>query len=115
MKYKLISLILTCFVIVLPIWKGKTQIKDNHVHGYYVTSENGDFTISDFTKVQLGMSYDEVVALMGEPTGSSGFGIVWSVYGLSDGSYVKLLFMGEEETLIKIIIVDPMDREFELK
>ncbi len=82
---------------------------------YYVTSKNGNFTISDFSKVQLGMSYYDVVNLMGEPTGTLGSGIIWDIYSLDDGSYVKLLFTGYEETLKKMIIVDTVGREFELR
>lgn len=42
---------------------------------YYVISKNGHFIISDFSKVQIGMSYYDVVNLMGEPTGTLGYGI----------------------------------------
>ncbi|MCL2149983.1 MAG: hypothetical protein FWH51_03510, partial [Dehalococcoidia bacterium] len=77
------------------------------------------YTISDFTKVELGMTYEKVVELMGEPTGSVGSGIVWQTYMLLDGSYVKLFFGSappySDSWLVEIYIVDPSGREFELK
>jgi hypothetical protein len=76
--------------------------------------ENKTYSISDFTKVRISMTYAEVVEVMGEPTGSQGFGIVWQTYGLSDGSYVKLLF-GSGDQLASMCIVDTDDRIFELK
>lgn len=78
---------------------------------YIVTSDNGNFTVSDFDEIQLGMSYDKVVGIMGEPTGTTGFGIVWKVYGLNDGSYMKMLFTGYNEILTEMIMVDKNGKE----
>ena len=115
MKCKLTLIISFCLLITLFGCKGETEMHDKDHTQYYVTSKNGNFTISDFSKVQLGMSYYDVVNLMGEPTGTLGSGIIWDIYSLDDGSYVKLLFTGYEETLKKMIIVDTVGREFALR
>jgi len=73
---------------------------------YIKTSDNGSFEVSDFEQIHCGMSYDEVVEIMGEPTGTLGYGIVWEVYSLNDSSYMKLLFTGYDERLIEMIMVD---------
>lgn len=82
---------------------------------YIVTSDNGRFTVSDFEEIQLGMSYDKVVEIMGEPTGTIGFGIVWEVYGLNDGSYMKMLFTGYDEILTEMIMVDTDGKEIKFR
>lgn len=110
------SFIAVCLVTLsLTSCKGDNKVNDYSDSKCVISSKNGNFTISDFAKVQLGMSYDDVVNLLGEPTGTLGSGIIWDIYSLDDGSYVKLLFTGYEETLIKMIIVDTIGREFELK
>lgn len=76
---------------------------------YIVTSDNGNFTV--FEEIQLGMSYSQVVEILGEPTGTTGFGIVWEVYGLNDGSYMKMLFTGYNEILTEMIMVDKNGKE----
>lgn len=70
---------------------------------YIVTSDNGGFDISDFEDIKTGMSYEEVTAILGEPTGTMGYGIVWEVYSLKNGSYVKMLFTGYDEILTEMI------------
>ncbi len=82
---------------------------------YIITSDNGNFSVSDFEEITTGMSYDKVVEIMGEPTGTSGYGIVWEVYGLNDGSYIKMLFTGYKQILTKIIMVDKNGKEIEFK
>ena len=78
--------------------------------------ERKTFAIADFTKIKIGMTYETVIELIGEPTDSTGAGVVWQRYKLDEGWYIKLLFTGEEETLFDIRIVDyPNDREFVLK
>ena len=76
--------------------------------------EEKKYTISDFTKVEIGMTYDDVIKSMGQPSGSVGFGIVWQTYDLDDGSYIKLFF-GSDERLVLMDIVDTKGRVFELK
>lgn len=65
---------------------------------------SGGFSVSDFEEIHTGMSYDEVVAILGEPAGTMGCGIVWEVYSLKDGSYVKMLFTGYNQILTKMVI-----------
>jgi hypothetical protein len=91
-----------------------------------VTGENGGdesktdteyeqvLTLSDFTEVQIGMKFDDVVKCVGSPTGSQGSGLIWQIYQLCDGSYMQLFF-GSEDSLVSMSIVDPDGREFELK
>lgn len=76
---------------------------------YIVTSDNGNFTV--FEEIQPGMSYSQVVEIIGEPTGTVGYGIVWEVYGLNDGSYMKMLFTGYNEILTEMIMVDKNGKE----
>ncbi|MCL2152306.1 MAG: hypothetical protein FWH57_05005 [Oscillospiraceae bacterium] len=74
------------------------------------------YTIADFTKVKIGMTYKAVIEVIGEPTDSTGSGIVWQRYKLGEGWYIKLLFLGEKELLFDMCIVDyPNNRNFELK
>ena len=82
---------------------------------YIVTSDNGNFSVSDFEEIQPGMSYDKVVAIMGEPTGTIGYGIVWVVYGLNDGAYIKMLFTGYNEILTKMIMIDTEGKEIKFR
>ncbi len=77
-------------------------------------SNEEKFTLSDFTEVEIGMTYDDVVKLMGKPTGSAGSGLVWQTYDLEDGSYIRLFF-GNEERLVSMGIVDTKGRIFELR
>ena len=72
------------------------------------------YKLSDFTAVQPGMTYDEVVAILGEPTGSTGSGIVWITYNLADGRYMKFLY-GSENQLTIMRIVDSAGRYFDLE
>jgi len=106
MKLKLVSLMLCALIFT----QGCALIKAEE------SKMEKTYTIADFTKVKIGMTYDEVIELVGVPIDSIGSGIVWQRYKLDEGWYIKLLFMGETEALIDIRIVDyPNDREFELK
>jgi len=68
--------------------------------------------LSKFSKVKIGMKYDEVVELVGEPTNSVGSGIIWNRYKIDEGWYILLLFFPE---LADMRIVDyPNNQEFKL-
>ena len=68
----------------------------------------------NFSKVKIGMKYNEVVELVGEPTNSVGSGLIWFRYKIDEGWYIKLFF-GSDNTLIIMKIVDyPNNREFKL-
>lgn len=82
---------------------------------YIITSDNGNFAVSDFEEIQMGMSYNQVVEIIGEPTGTMGYGIVWEVYSLNDGAYMKLLFTGYDEVLTEIIMVDTDGKEIKFQ
>lgn len=107
MKIKLLLLIFC----VLIFTQG-CSLKKANVEGQKM--EKQSYSIADFTKIKIGMTYDEVVELMEKPTGSLGFGLIWYTYELSDDSYVKLFF-GSYEELVSMCIVDPDGRVFELK
>jgi hypothetical protein len=71
--------------------------------------------LSKFSKVKIGMKYDEVVELVGEPTDAIGSGMTWYQYKIDEGWYIGL-FYGSESKLISVDIVDyPGKRRFELE
>jgi len=71
--------------------------------------------LSKFSKVKIGMTHDEVIELMGEPTDSFGSGVVWDRYKIGEGWYIELSFFSINYTLTAIRIVDyPGNREFKV-
>jgi len=64
------------------------------------------FKIGEFTRVTEGMTYDEVVEVIGEPSSKVGSGLTWNTYDIGDGWFVDLLFLGEPSTLTAMRIVD---------
>ncbi|MDE5582271.1 MAG: hypothetical protein K2J08_01015 [Ruminococcus sp.] len=78
---------------------------------YIKTSDNGNFAVSDFEEIKTGMSYDKVTEIIGEPTGTVGYGIVWEVYSLNDGTYMKMLFTGYNQILTEMVMVDKNGKE----
>lgn len=76
--------------------------------------EGEKYTIADFTEVKIGMTYDKVIELMGNPIKIEGFNFITVTYNLTDGSHMKLLFQ-PNNTLLGISIIDPDGRIFELK
>ena len=84
----------------------------NHENGGKASEKT--YSVADFSNVVIGMAYDDVVNAVGEPTDSTGSGLVWQRYILDDGWYVKLLFLGG--SLVDMHIVDYRnDREFMLQ
>jgi outer membrane protein assembly factor BamE (lipoprotein component of BamABCDE complex) len=69
-------------------------------------------SLSNFSKVKIGMTYDEAVELVGEPTFSFGSGVVWDIYIIDKGWSIELLFLG---TLVDIHIEGPYWRKFKLQ
>ncbi|MCL2722490.1 MAG: hypothetical protein FWD47_14260, partial [Treponema sp.] len=61
------------------------------------------YTLDDFSKVVIGMTYNEVVELVGEPTDSIGFGILWFRYKISDDWYIHLLYLQGRLNNMRII------------
>lgn len=57
-----------------------------------VVSCNSVLTKESFKNISIGTSFDEVVNMVGIPQFHTGFGIIWDVYKLNDGSAVMLLF-----------------------
>jgi outer membrane protein assembly factor BamE (lipoprotein component of BamABCDE complex) len=71
-------------------------------------------SLSSFSKVKIGMKYDEVVKLAGKPIVWEDSGITWYLYKIDEGWYIKLFF-DSNNTLFDMHIVDyPNEREFKL-
>jgi len=106
MRKKLITLLMLCLVSVMLM----STLSCNRC----IDVEERVYSISDFSKIQFGMTYEEVVELIGEPTGSIGSGMIWFTYKLCDGSRVCLLFLSiknhEKPVLVKMAIVDSKQR-----
>ena len=74
------------------------------------------YTIADFTKIKIGMEYDEVLKLMDDSAITSNPNIGnfrWQVYNLTDNSKIKLGFLATD-VLFTIEIIDPDGRTFVL-
>jgi outer membrane protein assembly factor BamE (lipoprotein component of BamABCDE complex) len=77
--------------------------------------EKEDNSLSNFSKVKIGMTYDEVVKLVGKPTETVGSDIIWALHKMDEGWYVKLFF-GPNNTLFDMYIVNyPNEWEFKLQ
>ena len=55
-------------------------------------SYNSNLTVEDFKNICIGSSFEEVVNTIGAPQYHTGFGIIWDVYKLDDGSIIMLQF-----------------------
>jgi hypothetical protein len=77
------------------------------------TPQGSSRTLADFSFLQLGMSYNEVVARVGEPDRDIGSGMYVYVYTLSDGSELNLSFASLDH-LLSALVYHPQDgtREF---
>jgi len=73
------------------------------------SKDGGDLTRSDFDFLQLGMTYQEVVARVGEADRDVGSGIHLMAYDLSDGTQLVLSFPSLDN-LIAVHLYDP-DRD----
>lgn len=105
MKLKIFSFMLIILLILCACGKVAQNDKDGKA-----------YMISEFSKIKIGMTYEDVVNLIGEPTYSLGSGMGWDLYEVADGWYFKLSFAGNGGTLIDIRIVDEINnREFVLE
>ena len=73
------------------------------------SEDGGKMSRSDFDFLRLGMSYQEVVARVGEADRDVGSGIHIMVYDLSDGTQIMLSFPSLDR-LIAVHLYDP-DRD----
>ena len=64
-------------------------------------------TLEDFAFLQLGMSYQEVVRVVGPADESVGSGLTIYGYSLSDGSGIVLNFGPDGESLWRALLVRP--------
>jgi hypothetical protein len=79
---------------------------------YEIRRHERNFAVADFVNAEPGMSYAEVIALLGVPLGKrhTSNGII-EIFNLGDGSEMRLAFF-ESDELISLQIVDPIGRVF---
>ena len=71
--------------------------------------QNKKLTLEDFRQIEKGMSYDTITAMLGEPTGKLGSGIMYPYYKLENDSCVLLKLDGND--LIFDLIIRTPDGE----
>lgn len=71
------------------------------------------YTIADFTEIEIGMSYDEILEFMNNPSSSDGFNFKWLIYDLADSSQMKLVFLPSNQ-LMTMDIIDSSGRVLSL-
>ena len=69
-----------------------------------------NLSLDDFQPIEKGMSYDTVTAMLGEPTGKLGSGIMYPYYKLENGSCV-LLNLDGNDLIFDLIIRSPDGQE----
>jgi hypothetical protein len=84
----------------------------------YIYANLRTYSIADFTELDFGMKYDDVVGLMGIPA-SGGWlkhagNYTGISYNLNDGSKIRIIFFARS-SLRDITIVDPSGRSFRLQ
>jgi hypothetical protein len=67
---------------------------------------NDVWNLVDFSNIEIGMTRDEIVQIIGEPTDIVGSGIIWDRYKLEDGWYMNLLYTGYDCNLVVMEIVN---------
>jgi outer membrane protein assembly factor BamE (lipoprotein component of BamABCDE complex) len=96
-------------------WEFKLQRKEASIKSEEPEMEMKPCSLSNFSKVKIGMKYDEIIELLGKPTATEGSGITWYLYKIAEGWYIRLFF-SNDDTLISMYIVDyPCKREFKLE
>ena len=70
---------------------------------------NTNLTAENFKNICIGTSFEEVVNTVGIPQYHTGFGIIWDVYKLDDGSAVMILFYDDIVVDIKNISSTEID------
>jgi hypothetical protein len=68
----------------------------------------GGFALDDFQFLQLGMSYNEIVARVGEAARDEGSGVYAFVYPLRDGTELILTFL-QLDSLESAVLYNPGD------
>lgn len=63
------------------------------------TTSDGSLTFLDFNFLTLGMSYDEIIAIVGEADRDTGSGVHLLVYDLNDGTEMMLSFVSLDDLL----------------
>lgn len=72
------------------------------------TPTSGGLTLDGFQLLRLGMTYDEIVARVGEPARDEGSGVYAYVYPLEDGTELILTFL-RLESLESVVLYNPGD------
>ena len=82
------------------------NIEKNNFKVIDMENDGKNLEIHEFSKIEIGMTYSEVVEAIGEPSSKLGSGFTWDTYKIDDGWFVDLLFLGEPSTLTAMRIVD---------
>jgi len=64
-------------------------------------------TLSDFAFLQIGMTYEEVIARVGPADRLEGSGVTGYAYDLSDGSKLSLNFGPMGDALARVLLMHP--------
>lgn len=70
------------------------------------TTSDGSFPFLDFNFLTLGMSYDEIIAIVGEADRDIGSGVHLLIYNLNDGTEIMLSFVSLDD-LLAVYRYDP--------
>lgn len=101
--YFIICIVILGVAYFLTMYKNSVRMEENekiniNVSGFNMEYEPKDrrLNISDFEKIELGYSYDEIENILGEADGWIGGGILRPVYILEDGTAVVCYFSDPE-------------------
>ena len=110
MKLKLVLISLGILIIVgiigSIIFRKERNMENNMQKGIY--------RIADFVEVEVGISKEDIIRLVGEPEKEGGFINKYIIYYLTDGSQMKL-YISKEDILEDMHIIDISGREFILE
>ena len=94
------ALVLVCVIASTAYSSSATPTTDENTN----QSTPKRVTFSDFKNIHKGMSFDELIQVVGQPTRYSGFGNADVAYDLSDGRTVWIAFQ-EKKTASAFIAV----------
>ena len=86
-------------------------LNKNSFGGDSINEKAKKYQLSDFIKVKIGMTEEEVIELIGIPATGGGFNFRSINYNLDDGSQIRFDFP-PGENLLWMQIIDPSERRF---
>ena len=108
MKAKLVLISLGILIVVgiigLLMFRKETNMDNNII-------QNGTHRIADFVEVEVGISKEDIIKLVGEPEEEGGIFDKYILYYLTDGSQMKL-YISKEDILEDMYIIDISGRKF---